>query len=481
MPNYFTMKMREGTKAPDDREKVIDFLTKSSSIGIGEEEFTTGAGTFLNDIQIGDIIVLRAGRGPVALLKVVSDSYEYKSEGKFPAFDNWLAYARKVEVISWYDEFCDSYPGFIFDARGYMQTCAAITGDNLPIVLKWYEESMDCSHSHYVQGLPNIFSFAPSELSQDAMFAWLLSWANPQYAEHDPSLYSVAIKFTKLLTGISDLQIKTINVGKQWRNIDVSANINDDVFLLIEDKTGTSIHDDQLVRYKGIVENEYPNRIKCYAYVKTENEPKSILKKVEDAGYRVVLRKDILDCLNAYNGTNSILCSYRERLNWLEEDTQGFKTLSVGDWSGNAWKGFYTELEQKVFMADCDSWNYVPNPSGGFWGAWWHFTDFSIDRFVGQMYLQFEEAKLCFKICPDYDDESERSDIRDRCHDALLETASNRFPEMHKPARFSVGDYMTIAVVDPEQIFGRGVLDIEAIVAKLKRYEALIDECCHKK
>ena len=147
MPNYFTMKMREGTQAPDNREKVIDFLTKSNSIGIGEEDFTTGAGTFLNDIQIGDIIVLRAGGGPVALLKVVSDSYEYKSEGKFPAFDNWLAYARKVEVISWYDEFCECYPGFTFDARGYMQTCAAITGDNLPVAQKWYEETMNCSNA----------------------------------------------------------------------------------------------------------------------------------------------------------------------------------------------------------------------------------------------------------------------------------------------------------------------------------------------
>ncbi len=147
MPNYFTMKMREGTKAPDDREKVIDFLTQSGSIGIGEEEFTTGAGTFLNDMQIGDIIVLRAGRGPVALLKVVSDSYEYKSEGKFPAFDNWLAYARKVEVISWYEEFLRNNPDYFFDARGYLQTCAAITGDNLPIAQKWYETVAGKGHS----------------------------------------------------------------------------------------------------------------------------------------------------------------------------------------------------------------------------------------------------------------------------------------------------------------------------------------------
>ena len=145
MPNYFTMKMRGGTESPDDRKTVTDFVKETSCIGVGEPEYTTGAGTFLNDIQIGDIIVLRAGRGPVALLKVVSDSYEYKSEGKFPAFDSWLAYTRKVEVISWYEKFCESYPGFIFDARGYMQTCAAITGDNLPIVQFWHEKTKPMS------------------------------------------------------------------------------------------------------------------------------------------------------------------------------------------------------------------------------------------------------------------------------------------------------------------------------------------------
>ena len=141
MPNYFTMKMREGTQSPDDREQVIDFVIKTGSIGVGEPDFTTGAGTFQNDIQKGDIVVLRAGGGPVALLKVVSDCYEYKPEGKFPAFDRFLAYARKVEVISWYDVFCESYPGFIFDARGYMQTCAAITGDSLPAASFWYEKA----------------------------------------------------------------------------------------------------------------------------------------------------------------------------------------------------------------------------------------------------------------------------------------------------------------------------------------------------
>ena len=142
MPNYFTMKMRNGSQAPDDRKKVIDFVTKTGSIGVGEPEFTAGAATFQNDIQKGDIVVLRAGGGPVALLKVVSDCYDYKPAEKFPEFDKFLACARNVEVLSWYDEFLQNNPELFFDARGYMQTCAAIIGDALTAAQKWHKKVM---------------------------------------------------------------------------------------------------------------------------------------------------------------------------------------------------------------------------------------------------------------------------------------------------------------------------------------------------
>ena len=97
------------------------------------------------------------------------------------------------------------------------------------------------------------------------------------------------------------------------------------------------------------------------------------------------------------------------------------------------------------------------------------------------MYMQFEEAKLCIKICPDLDETGKRSEIRNICYRKLLETADDRFPELHKPTRFGTGTYMTIAVVDPENIFGNGVFDINAMVARLKQYESLVDECCRKK
>lgn len=36
---------------------------------------------------------------------------------------------------------------------------------------------------------------------------------------------------------------------------------------------------------------------------------------------------------------------------------------------------------------------------------------------------------------------------------------------------------MTIAVVDPEYVFGEGPIDIDVVISKLRQYENLVDEC----
>lgn len=319
---------------------------------------------------------------------------------------------------------------------------------------------------------PNIFSFATSELSQDAMFAWLLQWASPEYAEADANLHHIGQKFVRLLTGKDDsFPINSIDVGRQWENIDVWAEINDDTFLVIEDKTGTSVHGDQLERYKASVEREYDGKRTdlCYAYVKTSEEPRSVLRGIERCGFKTVSRSDILKCLEDYDGKDTLLLAYRKHLQDLEDSVMSYKTLPEKQWGWNAWQGFYKELESRV---DIDSWSYVANPSGGFLGAWWHFVD-SRDC---TMYLQFEQGKLCFKIS--YEGEEDRSAVRYRAHSKLLETAREKYPEIRRPDRFGTGTYMTIAVVNEESLFGVGLVDFDALTLKLKEYESLIEECC---
>ena len=320
------------------------------------------------------------------------------------------------------------------------------------------------------RSVPSIFSFATSELSQDAVFAWLLAWADSRCEDKDFALHQVAVSFIQLLMG-DDRPVKTIVVGRQWEHIDVWVEIDNDAFLVIEDKTGTSIHDDQLERYRDVAMTEYPGRKIYFAYVKTGNEPRSVIEKVEKAGYRSVMRRDILDCLEAYVGNNAILCDYRASLRRKEEETQGFKKLPMGEWSWSCWEGFYKELENRNVIHD---WAYVANPAGGFLGAYWHFM--GLPHGSGEMYLQFEQEWLCFKICPECGS-SERSAVRNKWHNDLIRLAADKFPEIRRPDRFGAGTYMTIAKVDCIKLWGDGCIDMDAVVEKIRSYEALVDEC----
>ena len=319
---------------------------------------------------------------------------------------------------------------------------------------------------------PNIFDFATSELSQDAMFAWLIQWADPKYKDKDVLLFTLAQNFVRLLLGDSKYPIDSINVGRQWKNIDVWAEINNDTFLVIEDKTNTSIHDDQLERYKKTVEEEYDGKRtkQYYAYVKTGNEPLSTLRKIEKIGYRTISRIDLINCLEIYSGNNTIIPSYLEYLKSIEAETQSFRKLPVKKWGWYAWQGYYKELEQKLNLT---AWDYVSNPSGGFLGAWWHFTPIT----DGEMYLQFEENKLCFKVS--YEGDGDRSEFRWEWYNKLISTAESMgHKEIVKPARFGAGYYMTIAIVESENLFGSGIVDFNKLIDRLKEYQQLVDICC---
>ena len=105
---------------------------------------------------------------------------------------------------------------------------------------------------------PNIFSLATKELSQDSFFTWLLKWADQKYQFHDHALNLIGQNFVRLLIN-QDLEYKInrVEAGRQWKNIDIWAKVNDEYFIIIEDKTNTGAHSDQLERYKKIALDHY--------------------------------------------------------------------------------------------------------------------------------------------------------------------------------------------------------------------------------
>ena len=317
---------------------------------------------------------------------------------------------------------------------------------------------------------PNIFNFATSELSQDAMFAWLMSWAHPQYKEYNTLLYTVAVDFVRLLLNKEkDFHINSIEVGRQWRNIDVWAEINDDILLIIEDKVETREHSNQLERYRQIAQEEYVEQnIQLYcSYVKTGNEPNVVLSKIREKGYHTIERSDILSCIGKYYSCHPFLQDYYNYLDNIETLTQSYITKPMKDWGWYAWQGFYKELEKHLYEAN---WDYVANPSGGFLGMWWHFEE--TDEV--EMYLQFEQNKLCIKIA--VESVENRLELREKYH-YLLMNNSKDYIEIKRPNRFGKGEYMTIACVDAEHIFGEDLINMEDIISKLHKYETLITKC----
>lgn len=95
---------------------------------------------------------------------------------------------------------------------------------------------------------PNIFEFATKELSQDAVFCYILDCFNC------PEKRQIAVQFLKLIEFPNVDLIRQIRVRRQEDKIDIKAEVrlSDETkkYLLIEDKVYTSEHDNQLRRYK---------------------------------------------------------------------------------------------------------------------------------------------------------------------------------------------------------------------------------------
>jgi len=320
------------------------------------------------------------------------------------------------------------------------------------------------------EGAPNLFSFATSELSQDAVLAYILQWSDAKNKNANLQMHALGQSLLRCMLGDYQRPIENVVVGRQMCNIDIYVEVNDDVFLIIEDKTNTTIHSNQLERYKTFAENRYKGlRQVKMAYVKTGNEPKQILEKVMNAGYRTVLRQDLLDVLNQYDGTHPMIAEYRAYLQDIEDKTQSYKTIPVKDWDKNSicWQGLYKSLENKV---DNFGWNHVHNRTGGFWCAtfkWLEIPD-------GGIYLQMGEGKLCFKI--EYWGPKRKSDERNRFYWELDKLARNKSLAVSKPARFGSGEHMTFMEVSCCDLYGNGLVNEADLVEKLSKYERLLEE-----
>ena len=320
---------------------------------------------------------------------------------------------------------------------------------------------------------PNIFTFASSELSQDAFICWLLSWAKPEYRATHSELHQCSIHFIQsLLEKHTEKsipsQIHSIKIQKQEKNIDVLCIINNKYHILIEDKTKTQDHSNQLQRYLNHLQSKIPSENIFPIYFKTHDQ--ACYQKIIDVyGYKVFSRKDFLTILN--NGItlgvkNDIFNSFRLHLQNIEDDVQNYLNKPLGSWNKQAWRGFFIELQQRL---ETGLWKEINPPSGKqIMGFWWGGQ-------ARKPYLQLEEKKLCFKISIPENTESKafvtywHNTIKSMSHTLDKDLA------LIKPARLSKkGKHITIMILqndDYRNTQSNGLIDMDSTVTNLKKLD----------
>jgi len=306
------------------------------------------------------------------------------------------------------------------------------------------------------------------------MLCWLAAWADPGSAAHDQPLHRLGQAFLKIVFEKHGKQVPDIRtpikIRRQHRGIDVLLVINDAIALCIEDKVGTTEHSEQLQRYlAGLKEDGFSEDQIIPVYVQTGDQ--GSYRGVKAAGYGVMRRGELIALLREYldqGGSDSVARDFHDYLADIDSRVEAFRTRPFSEWEWYAWQGFYSEIQHQLGDGE---WGYVANPSGGFFGYWWHWHSDA----ESEQYLQIEEGSLCFKIS--VDDAAKRPDLRSKWLARILKAGRDRNFSVVRPQRLGAGQTMTVAVFDGEfrVINSHGCLDIDATVRMLRGAGDVLD------
>lgn len=363
----------------------------------------------------------------------------------------------------------------------------------------------------------NLFNYATSELSQDAFLCWLLSYAQEKkYSGDDAKLKKCAQSLIKVfLLGQKGIFEKDLikedliveKIEKQWKYIDVLVTLESDKKIIIEDKTYTTDHDNQLQRYIKDVETQGK---KVYGvYYKTGFCCETIEDDMYKGYYFFGLNK-IKEFFEKYDDIdNAIFNNYRDFIMEYHKERNNFIGLPVSKWTPTMIQGFYDNLVKKIKLkgeltdGHC-GYGYVPNKSGGFYGLWLipkGESNFKTNKeqtmkYIPYIQMQFEAKKdlngkqqstikICLKIEVKEGDDyiNLRNEITkgERIFEVNLDNETIKF---EKPQRWGSGRTMTLYELDlnnegeyteVKQVFEKVFKSFDEIYEKIK-----LEKCRYK-
>ncbi|MDE0273695.1 MAG: PD-(D/E)XK nuclease family protein [Gammaproteobacteria bacterium] len=342
---------------------------------------------------------------------------------------------------------------------------------------------------------PNLFSYATKELSQDAFICWLIDWAGVSQCKgpEDEALRQCGRGFVDaLFAKWEGYEVELgdeilVEILRQEKKIDVLVRVNGRYVLLIEDKTDSGTHGNQLEEYwRTVVRGE--TRLKeakeddvFPIYLKTGNHSILEANRIQNTeGYMVFDRSDFLRVLDGYSGNNSILLDYRQYLQSLEDRTNSYANWTAASEQDDplALQGLYSLLERKFLEPRGNKgkiyWGYVENRKfGGFTGVNWRPSEVNKEAGVWLQVNDDGRIELVFRLHV-RNKQWQRARLRN-WHAAIMSVGGR---SVAKPARLVSGEYMTVAIWTTDAVaFGEdGRFDFSGTVQNLRKAERVLKE-----
>ena len=311
----------------------------------------------------------------------------------------------------------------------------------------------------------NLFSYATSELSQDAFIAWLLSHALEENRKINPTLTECALEFLHKVKGLESIT----HIDKIIQQIDkIDILIQGDGFeLIIEDKTYTNTHDNQIFNYIEARANKNGDDKKIFSVLYKIVEQPNKEKDVDFEFTRIIL----LDIFRKYRSkaNNAIFSDYVDFLEDIEAKTQSYKNLPIAQWNADAYRGFFCHLDNELKLNSV-YWGYQPNRSGGFQCYSWGFIDRKelnrigiTEDYLGEIYLQLENDIIAVKMTSG-NDRDKVKEIRYKLFDYFKENISD-----FTKKKFRGGESMTVGFVQyNEKNYEERINEMQKVANKLK-------------
>lgn len=348
---------------------------------------------------------------------------------------------------------------------------------------------------------PNIFNFATKELSQDAFLCYLLEFSKEEYKKYEKEHIFANIFLKNILNKFSlDIEVKKLEIKKQYNNIDILLILNNEYYIIIEDKTFTSERKKQIISYKDklkkILENDKVNfdEEKIYGlYFKIGDEClQRIEEKEKTKGMNIksLLRKEIINIFENYSGENIIFNDYISYIKEIQERTENFSKVDLRKemFTWEEINGFYNALdlefiklkEKKILSKQIDtSWYYVANKNGGFLCyCFWNIEEYEKYKYYMQIEAIGKKEEALRKN--DYFEKNLRLCVKVNSNDKNINILYKGFDILKKeeifsngirPLKFSSGYNMTqLIITDYLTLNENGTINISKTALNIAEY-----------